>query len=252
MKPRKTTYLVHRWIGLLISIQLLAWSAGGLIFSVLDIDLVRGERDSIMTPYDPLEPIPVGALPSRVAQSAELIAARGTPIGSIALLDRGVGPFWELESPAGEFLARLDPETGAVMPLLTADQAEELATRDLIPTASITTTTLIEHSPPTEYRSGPLPAYAVSFDHDRGMTLYVDANTGQITARRNTPWRVFDFFWMLHTMDYQGRDDFNHPLLTTFSVLAIATSGTGLSLWAWRFGSRMRHRSERSVLGAEE
>ena len=26
---------------------------------------------------------------------------------------------------------------------------------------------------------------------------------------------------MLHTMDYQGRDNFNHWLLTAFSILAV-------------------------------
>ncbi|RMH10155.1 MAG: hypothetical protein D6695_11965, partial [Planctomycetota bacterium] len=94
--------------------------------------------------------------------------------------------------------------------------------------------------PPIEYRSGPLPAYAVQLDHPKRPHIYIDARSGQITARRNRPWRIFDFFWMLHTMDYAGRDDFNHPLLTGFSVLAIASAGSGLALWGWRAMPRRR------------
>lgn len=57
--------------------------------------------------------------------------------------------------------------------------------------------------------------------------IYVAANTGRVTARRNNAWRRFDFFWMLHTMDYQGRDDFNHILLIAFAGLGLAAVISG-------------------------
>jgi hypothetical protein len=53
---------------------------------------------------------------------------------------------------------------------------------------------------------------------------------GAFVAARGDSWRLFDFFWMLHTMDYVGRDDFNNPLV----ILAAAAAGwialTGLLL----------------------
>jgi len=45
MKPIMPTYLAHDWIGLSVSLQLLAWNLGGFIFSVLDIDEVHGDRE---------------------------------------------------------------------------------------------------------------------------------------------------------------------------------------------------------------
>lgn len=59
-------------------------------------------------------------------------------------------------------------------------------------------------------REQPLPAWAVAFDHPSGATLYVAAELGTVVRVRNRKLRAFDFLWMLHTMDYHGRDDFNN------------------------------------------
>ena len=48
MKWRKNLYFVHRWIALLVSLQLLAWSVGGFTFSILDIDNVHGDWERSM------------------------------------------------------------------------------------------------------------------------------------------------------------------------------------------------------------
>ncbi|MBK9993540.1 MAG: hypothetical protein IPP01_06005 [Saprospiraceae bacterium] len=57
-----------------------------------------------------------------------------------------------------------------------------------------------------EYRESPLPAYAVKFDHPSNTTVYVSSELGTVQKFRNDKWRIFDFLWMMHTMDYQGRD----------------------------------------------
>jgi len=44
-------------------------------------------------------------------------------------------------------------------------------------------------------------------------------------------WRIFDFLWMLHTMDYQERDNFNNWLLRAFSIFGIFTILSGFSLY---------------------
>ena len=46
MKFLSTTFFrkAHRWLGLIVSIQLLMWTASGLFFSIPDITDVRGEQ----------------------------------------------------------------------------------------------------------------------------------------------------------------------------------------------------------------
>lgn len=239
MKPRKTTYLAHRWIGLIISLQLLAWSVGGFVFSILDIDEVHGDTEARMRQIGAIR---VESLPPLVQDS---LREQGFDnIGTATLIDRGLGPFWEIRGTDGSWIGRVD-SSGNLIGLITQAQAQDIAVDDFLPEAPVKSIQLIKENPPGEYRGGRLPVYQVMMDHPKHTHIYVDASTGRIMARRNKSWRTFDFFWMLHTMDYKGRDNFNHPLLTIASALAIATSGTGLALWSWRAIPRRRKSSKR-------
>ena len=60
-----------------------------------------------------------------------------------------------------------------------------------------------------EYREKPLPVYAVTFREPAHATVYVAAPLGTMQMIRTDPWRIFDLLWMLHTMDYEGRDTRN-------------------------------------------
>jgi len=241
MKPRKTAYLAHRWLGLIVCVQLLAWSLGGFIFSVLSIESVRGELDMAASLFKPLSGEALLALPEPVRGSVERLAG-DEAVGAVNLKNRGLGAYWEVQSVEGGLMARLDPETGAAKGIITPEEAVLIADRDFGPEAEVASVTLIEMDPPMEYRGGPLPAYRVDFEHPKNPHIYMNAMNGEVRARRNTRWRVFDFFWMLHTMDYSGRDDFNHPLLIASSVVAIVTAGSGLTLWGWRAATRVGRR----------
>jgi uncharacterized membrane protein YkoI len=227
MKPRKTTYIVHRWIGLIISVQLLAWSLGGLVFSILDIDMVHGDNEAKMLHPRALDR---DSLPTIVRDAIE--GYEGSISGS-NLIDRGLGPFWEVHSDSGELIARMDL-AGNTTGLISPDDASHIALEDYKPDAPVKSVELIEEKRPSEYRGGRLPAYRVDMDHPTQTHIYIDAKTGQIIKRRNRSWRAFDFFFMLHSMNYKNRDNFNHPLLTIASLIAIVASGTGLALWGWR------------------
>ena len=47
MNLRRQTFRIHRWLGLVVSLQLLAWSVGGLYFTLFDIDAIRGTTDAV-------------------------------------------------------------------------------------------------------------------------------------------------------------------------------------------------------------
>lgn len=239
---RKWTYLLHRWIGLIVSVQLLAWSIGGLLFSVMDIESVRGEHHA--SPVSTASLREMGELVS--VDSAMLSAAEGgvdvSGVRSATLRDRGLGWRWELEGADG-VAACVDAKNGALLGHISPGDARAVAEAGFSPECSASSVTLIERDPPIEARGKRLPVYQVVMDHPTRARLYVDAMTGEIVGRRNRMWRVFDFFWMLHVMDYTERDRFNHPLLTIAASLAVLSAGSGLSLWGWRAGTRVRRRA---------
>ena len=83
----------------------------------------------------------------------------------------------------------------------------------------------------SEYRGKPLPAYAISYESQENIIAYVSVKDGQFQTLRHRNWRWFDFLWMTHTMDYQGRDDFNTIVLRAFSLIGLITVLSGFLLW---------------------
>lgn len=240
MISRKNWFLVHRWLALIVSLQLLAWSVGGFVFSILDIDDVRGTTDRAESPpgllrFDAVMLSPPEAL--SVAQSNNC----GNAVVRIVLRERCGASVYEFHSSDRPVCA-VDANSGAFLAMISKGDAQDVALADFKHDADVRSATLITKDPPGEYRGGFLPAYQVILNHPREPHIYVSAITGDVTARRNDKWRTFDFFWMLHIMDYGERENFNHWLLSAVSILAILTSLSGLALWWWRL-PRMRSRS---------
>ncbi len=236
MMKRKSWFLVHRWLGLVVSLQLLAWSVGGFVFSILDIEDVRGNSDRVLVEHPPLRVDRVTIAP---AEATDVVHGHGidSEITRILLRERLGATVYEFYS-GEEVLCAVDARTAAYLPHISRDEAGEIALADFRPEATILSIRLIEDDAPNEYRGGLLPAYQVMLDHPDEPHLYVSALTGEVTKRRNNLWRTFDFFWMLHIMDYRDRDNFNHWLLSLMSLLAILTSASGLVLWWWRIPRR--------------
>ena len=89
------------------------------------------------------------------------------------------------------------------------------------------------------------PVWRIEFSDALDTRIYVSAETGAIEARRNEVWRLYDFFWMLHIMDYKEREDFNNLPLKIFAVTGTLFALTGIYLVAMRlvrgqYGRRRR------------
>ncbi len=234
MRWHSRLYMIHRWLGLVVGLQLLAWSVSGFTFTWLDIDNVRGDSDHAETP---VRTLPFDRITLSVTDAVMRAAEHGVDterFSRVVLRDRRDAPVYEMFDAHGVPLCTVDGVSGHVTKRLSAKQAEAIALADFEPWASGATVRLLEGEPPLEFRNGRMPVYQVTIDHPKHPHLYICPVTGEVLKRRNRPWRIFDFFWMLHIMDYGAREDFNHWLLTGMSIFAIATSASGLTLWTWR------------------
>ena len=229
----RALYVVHRWLGLVVAAQLLAWSLGGLMFSLLDIDDVHGDRDRV-------EQVPL-VIPRGDFVAVERVLRDIDNATRATLVHRRGSWVWQVDVADGaQRLFSVKDATELVR--VDEDEARRIALADVRGARAAVEATLFESDPPLEYREKPLPAWRVVVDHDKAIHVYVHAVTGEVTARRNAKWRLFDFFWMLHVMDYSEREDFQHPLLTTFAVLAVLASMSGLVLWGTRAVRRARRK----------
>jgi hypothetical protein len=242
---------IHRWLGLFIGIQFVLWTVGGLYFSWTDLDAVHG--DHLMH-----APKPVAAMEATVSP-AQAVAALGTStrvdsVATVELVRVADRPTYRLsyfsahEEGAHSVWRRafVDAGTGAVRPPLTRDEAIATAKAAYVGSAAVTRVSLLTADSVNthhEFREQPLPAWAVHFGDEEGATAYVPAELGQVLRIRNDRWRLFDFLWMLHTMDYEGRDNFNNLALRAFSVLGLVTVASGFLLFGLTSPTFRRRRS---------
>jgi len=221
----------HRWLSIVVGLQLLAWTTSGFVMTWNDIEDVHG--DALVVEARP--PLPESLVPTPPPQR---------PVGTAELRLLWLRGQWTWCALDGEgvTLAVFDGITGEPLADLTSAEATSLADEIFTEPGSPVATTLVrETEPDSEYRNNPLPAWRVSFDDAGHSNVYLAADTGAKTKVRNDTWRLFDFFWMLHIMDYEERTDFNHPVLQVAAATGVATALTGivlavLVLWPRRNG----------------
>jgi uncharacterized iron-regulated membrane protein len=225
----------HRWLGLLLGLQVLFWTGSVLFFTSVDIQRVKAEHLVREVPPTDLR---AGAA-DRLPLSA-VLAAAPDPVRQAELVIVDARPMWRLQPVAATAPVRLvDAQTGTVVSPLDEATARRIAEEDYGGGTPVTGARLITADAPIEYR-GKLPVWQVAFAEDEGLRLYVAADSGKVVARRTNTWRVYDFLWSLHIMDYSGHEDFNHPLVIAFAALAMLfTASGGVLVWR-RFRPRRK------------
>ncbi len=226
------TRRIHRYLGLVIGVQFLLWTLGGLYFSWSDMDQVHGDHQrkrtcllaanlALISPKIALENI------RKTTRTDSLIS-----VGLIQLLGMPVYQISVQTTNAHHpqlFLA--DALTGKVRKPLNKTEAIQVASQAFnglpkVLSVQYLTATNTHH----EYRQQPLPAFAVTFDRPY-TTVYVATELGTVQKMRTNQWRAFDFLWMLHTMDYQSRDNIGNWLLRAFSIFGLLTILSGFVLF---------------------
>lgn len=230
VRRRRFVRQLHRWLGLLVAIQLLFWVCGGLVMSALRLQAVRGEDRVAVR-----EPAHLDAQ-ADLRPPGEVLAAHGDgEVVSVTLATWLGRPVYRLKTARGAEL--VDAGTNERLSPLTAADAQAVARADYSGPGALSSVERID-TPALEIRGRDLPLWRLRFDDARGTTLYVSPQTGEVVARRNDLWRAFDFVWMLHVMDYREREDFNHPLLVATAATALLFVLSGLFMLAYSLRPR--------------
>ncbi len=224
---------VHKWLALIIGAQLLIWFTSGVIMSFLPIEQVRGEH---LVDRETVVPIPAGL---RLASPDTIIAKAGAPVEAMTWHMLGNKPVAEVTTAKG--IRLFDAASGDRLPPVDA------ATATIIAKAawksgekpSSTASRVSRESP--EYRAA-LPAWRIAFADPDQTSVFVAAETGRITAVRTGTWRLYDFFWSLHIMDWKNHEDFNTWWLLAFAIggLFLGLAGTALLVLRWPIRRRQR------------
>ncbi len=213
---------IHLWTGLILGAQVLLWMLSGVIMSWFHISLVRGETNSVSVVPPELEATAYASPGGAIAQmegatSLELRTFQGRPVYEV----RGINGVAIFDATSGEKLSPISEEI-----------ARRVAKNDYSGDAEIAKTTLMS-DPPHEYRREK-PVWRVDFDDDLHTRIYVSPSTGKVSSRRNDVWRLYDFFWMLHIMDYDERTNFNNWFVKIASAAGLGFAISGMFIVVFR------------------
>lgn len=214
-RGRRLLARAHVWIGWLVAIPLLLWTASGLWMVARPIEEVRGEH--LVAPPAPLVLPPTLVAPRTGSRAVESVAIRvraGRPVWAVTFAQGGA--------------AAASVASGALLPPVSREQAIAAARGHLLrPAAVVDATRTSADAPPVELRRA-RPAWRIAFAD--GARVYVDADTGGVLVLRTPQWRVFDFMWGLHILAPRGREDTSHAVLIAAAALAFVAVAVGVVL----------------------
>ena len=202
----------HKYLSLIISIQLLLWTVSGIYFAFNKIELVRGEQYLLENQAEDLN-----------LEEVE-ITFTAKNLSFIKRLD-----MWIIKAETDSGLIYSDL-SGKNLEALDEEGAKEVVKRktNLRPLEAFR---IDKPEKRAEYRGRDLPLYKVTTSTSDGINVYVDAFSGAVTAIRSDSWRIWDFLWGAHIIDYRERDNINNFLLKFFSILALISALSGIALF---------------------
>lgn len=213
MKIRKA----HRYLGIFIGIQFLMWTISGIYFSWTDIDEIHGDHFKKL-PHETLGFENLAGITTLVPE---------LKINSISLKEISGKPYYFVNNEK-----LVHARSGKIIDEISEEDARNIAKSYVKNDFKVTSVEKIskvgDHH---EYRGGSFPAYVLNYDQTQNLRAYVGATDADFKMVRFRDWRWFDFLWMTHTMDYEGRDDFNNLVLRIFSLMGLITVLSGFVLW---------------------
>ncbi len=226
----KMSTLIHKWLGLMVGIQVLGWVLGGVVMSAIPMTRVKSEHH--IAPYQ-ASPLPTAGLLSApdVARAASVTPVEATLRSTLR------GPVWVLKDADGSAHLR-DAVTGRAMTPMTAAEARQLAGAMYQGEGRPAPARYHIEAPQEASRPGPL--WSVDFDDAERTRFYLSPETGEVVSRRSNVWRLYDVFWRIHILDFRNGEDFNHPLLIAAAILTLPMVVTGLILVWMRFARDWR------------
>ena len=217
-------YRLHKLLAIIVGIQLLLWVMSGLYMTAVPLPYVHGDH---LRDKAPLDALAIEDLPELIQDYISHNEIE--KIRKLILINRDGKAAYQFK--AGKKTVVLDAESGMEVSNLSEQRAVEIAQASYTSDAPVRSAELITSYDSTpEIKGRDLPIWQVNFDDWSNTSLYVSNIEARVITARSDIWRVFDFLWMLHIMDYDERDDFNNPLVVFMATLGLLFILSGVIL----------------------
>jgi hypothetical protein len=227
-----TVKALHKWLSLLVFIQLFIWLGSGLFFNLMDHDKARGNQNK-QSPA--VENIDI----QRLLNPNSIISKSSRSISEVALIQRLGHPYYLLTHEEGLYshfksdLSLVSAYTGIEL-IIDENVAGKLAKATYKGTGEISS--VVKLSPPiADMLKEKNNVWQVNFSDDLETSVYLEASSGRLVGHSNEDKRFVDLFFMLHFMDYPFLGEgsvggFNNGQIIFFSLLTLVFCLTGF-IW---------------------
>lgn len=220
----------HRWLLAFTGIQFLFWSVTGLYMVSIDIHHIHGETLKRTDAHNQV------AL-SRFTYPLEQVTQRYPDAREIAFVNVLNEPVYRVidtsVKPARFLISAI---SGEPFPQISEQDAIHIAQQNIAGDYRVSGVRLINDyvDMPDELAPGHLPVWQVSFEHFTAPTFYISQYTGDIVTTRHLPWRLFDWMWRFHIMDYDDGENISNPLLFILALFGALGAIAGIVLTYFR------------------
>ena len=217
----------HIWLGWIVGLPILMWTATGLFMVARPIEEVRGNHLRIEQPAQPITvTLAAGAAPT-LLREGRLINQRGRSI-LLATYSDGRQARFDLARPGAGPLPPVDEAEARRIAAASVTGGERVVSARLF----------AADQAPFDFRR-PMAAWQLVLAD--GTHVYIGRDTGEVEALRTRWWRWFDFMWGLHILDPQTREDTSHPVLIAAAALSLVGALLGCILLFRRRKARVGH-----------
>lgn len=217
----------HKWLMAFIGLQFIFWSATGLYMVSIDIHRIHGEHL--------VHPVTAKIELSEVEYPITALFEQypgATDVSLEWLLNR---PVYQFKSTSDEGQWRLvDAKSGKTLPTISETDAVTIAKQQYALGHKLHSAVFLDNNAPPELSPRHLPVWQVEFEHFSRPTLYISALTGQVVTKRHSYWRIFDWMWRFHIMDYDDGENVGNWLLTLLAISGLIAALAGAVLTYFR------------------
>ncbi len=237
--------LLHKWLSLLVALQLLIWLGSGLFFNLMDHSKARGNEYRIKTMVSTTVEHDRLLDPSLILDEIE-VKQQVQPVNSIKQIELLGQPYYLLNHHLGLYKHFYNEHS-----LVNAYTGEKKVIDDVMAQALANTTyggksnvsSSLKISPPIDDFPKELnTVWQVNFSDELNTSVYIDASSGRLVGHSNDDKRFADFFFMLHFMDYGSFGSFNNWQIIFFALFTLVFCFTGL-IWTLELLKKGRYKT---------
>lgn len=219
--------IVHKWVGLMVGVQVLIWVFSGMLISLLDTNIVNGSATRAnISANSKLN------APQNLASLTDIAFKLNEPVIKVSLESVFDQPIYRITTTNGALL--FNALSGEQFNI-SANEAQQQALLSYKGSGKLLKSEFLVSGSEETFNS---PMWRFDFSDESKTRVYVAASDGTIIAHRNDQRQLVDFLLMLHFMEYFGTQGFNSPWIIFIAFLTLWLTISGLLLVKTTFSKR--------------